>query len=123
MWQTTAGNLRIPGWGVVVAFPTALSYTGEGDGTVLRYTAEFTELIASTDREGGHAMWTERKKQIGPIAARERQPLPHRRKIDRAGWPKKWNVPLGQAPFRRGTLKPGGIPDGGAAGKEEHHVD
>jgi hypothetical protein len=38
--------------GVVVAFPTALSYTGEGDGTVLRYTAEFTELIASTDREG-----------------------------------------------------------------------
>ena len=23
-----------------------------GDGTVLRYTAEFTELIASTDREG-----------------------------------------------------------------------
>ena len=45
-------NLRIPGMGVVVAFPTALSYTGEGDGTVLRYTAEFTELIASTDREG-----------------------------------------------------------------------
>ncbi len=38
-------------------------------------------------------MWTERKKQIGPIAA------------------------------RRGTLKPGGIPDGGAAGKEERHVD
>ena len=32
MWQATAG--------------------GEGDGTVLRYTAEFTELIASTDREG-----------------------------------------------------------------------
>ena len=52
MWQATAGNLRIPGMGVVVAFPTALSYTGEGDGTVLRYTAEFTELIASTDREG-----------------------------------------------------------------------
>ena len=48
----TPGNLRIPGMGVVVAFPTALSYTGEGDGTVLRYTAEFTELIASTDREG-----------------------------------------------------------------------
>ena len=52
MWQATAGNLRIPGMGGVVAFPTALSYTGEGDGTVLRYTAEFTELIASTDREG-----------------------------------------------------------------------
>lgn len=52
MWQATAGNLRIPEMGVVVAFPTALSYTGEGDGTVLRYTAEFTELIASTDREG-----------------------------------------------------------------------
>lgn len=24
---------------------------------------------------------------------------------------------------RRGTLKPGGIPDGDAAGKEERHVD
>ncbi|HAL11680.1 MAG TPA: hypothetical protein DCP22_05095 [Ruminococcaceae bacterium] len=52
MWQSTAGLLRVPGMGVVVAYLTALNMTGEGDGTVLRYTAEFTELIASTDREG-----------------------------------------------------------------------
>lgn len=52
MWQSTAGRLRIPGMGVVVAYPAALQMVGEGDGTVLRYTAEFTELIASTDREG-----------------------------------------------------------------------
>lgn len=52
MWQSAAGLLRIPGMGVVVAYPTALRLVGEGDGTVLRYTAEFTELIASTDREG-----------------------------------------------------------------------
>lgn len=44
-------------------------------------------------------MWTERKKQIGP-----------------SGLP-------GPIAARRGTLKPGGIPDGDAAGKEERHVD
>ena len=38
--------------GTVIAFPAGLSYTGEGDGTVLRYTAVFTEQIAATDREG-----------------------------------------------------------------------
>ena len=70
-------------------------------------------------------MWTERKKQIGPLAAREKAAAPASEK-NRSAAPagrKKWNVPLGQAPFRRGTLKPGGIPDGGAAGKEERHVD
>lgn len=70
-------------------------------------------------------MWTERKKQIGPIAAREKAAAPASEK-NRSAAPagqKKWGVPLGQAPFRRGTLKPGGIPDSGAAGKEEHHVD
>ncbi len=44
-------------------------------------------------------MWTERKKQIGPNG------LP------------------GPIAARQDALKPGGIPDGGAAGKEEHHVD
>lgn len=55
MWQATAGNLRIPGMGVVVAFPTALSYTGEGDGTVLRYTAEFTRADRF-HRPGGNTL-------------------------------------------------------------------
>ena len=58
-------------------------------------------------------MWTERKKQIGPIAAREKAAAPASEK-NRSAAPagqKKWGVPLGQAPF------------GGAAGKEEHHVD
>ena len=44
-------------------------------------------------------MWTERKKQSGP-----------------SGLP-------GPITARQDTLKPGGILDGGAAGKEEHHVD
>lgn len=44
-------------------------------------------------------MWTERKKQIGPSE------LP------------------GPIATRQDMLKPGGIPDGGAAGKEERHVD
>lgn len=44
-------------------------------------------------------MWTERKKQIGP-----------------SGLP-------GPIAARQDTLKPGGIPDGGATGKEERHVD
>ena len=44
-------------------------------------------------------MWTERKKQIGP-----------------SGLP-------GPIAARLDALKPGGIPDGGATGKEEHHVD
>ena len=52
MWQPTAGQLYIPGMGTVIAFPSGLSYIGEGDGTVLRYTAVFTEQIAATDREG-----------------------------------------------------------------------
>lgn len=52
MWQPTAGQLYIPGMGTVIAFPAGLSYIGEGDGTVLRYTAVFTEQIAATDREG-----------------------------------------------------------------------
>ena len=52
MWQPTAGQLHIPGMGTVIAFPAGLSYIGEGDGTVLRYTAVFTEQIAATDREG-----------------------------------------------------------------------
>lgn len=44
-------------------------------------------------------MWTERKKQIGP-----------------SGLP-------GPIAARQDTLKPGGILDGDAAGKEERHVD
>ncbi len=70
-------------------------------------------------------MGTERKKQIGPIAARDTAagPASEKNKSAAPAGRKKWNVPLGQAPFRRDTLKPGGIPDGGAAGKEEHHVD
>ena len=52
MWQPTAGQLYIPGMGTVIAFPAGLSYIGEGDGTVLRYTAVFTEQIAAPDREG-----------------------------------------------------------------------
>lgn len=52
MWSDGAGLLRIPGLGVVTAYLTALTLNGEGDGSLLRYTAEFTELIASTDREG-----------------------------------------------------------------------
>ena len=52
MWQPTAGQLYIPGMGTVIAFPVGLSYIGEGDGTVLRYTAVFTEQIAATDRAG-----------------------------------------------------------------------
>lgn len=70
-------------------------------------------------------MRTERKKQIGPIAAREKAAAPASEKNKSAApaGRKKWNVPLGQALARQDTLKPGGIPDGGAAGKEEHHVD
>lgn len=44
-------------------------------------------------------MWTEQRKRIGP-----------------SGLP-------GPIAARQDTLKPGGILDGGAAGKEEHHVD
>ena len=70
-------------------------------------------------------MWTERKKQIGPIAAREKAAAPASEK-NRSAAPagrKKWNVPLGQALARQDTLKPGDILDGDAAGKEERHVD
>ena len=52
MWSDGAGLLHIPGLGVVTAYLTVLTLNGEGDGSLLRYTAEFTELIASTDREG-----------------------------------------------------------------------
>lgn len=63
-------------------------------------------------------MWTEQRKQIGPIAAREKAAAPASEK-NRSAAPagqKKWGVPLGQAPFRRGTLKPGGIPYAGMSG-------
>lgn len=52
MWQTTAGLLYIPDLGTVVAFLTDLALTEEGDGSVLRYRAEFIELIPATDGEG-----------------------------------------------------------------------
>lgn len=70
-------------------------------------------------------MWTEQRKRIGPIAAREKAAAPASEKNKSAApaGRKKWNVPLGQVLARQDTLKPGGIPDGGAAGKEEHHVD
>lgn len=52
MWQATAGLLYIPDLGTVVAFLTDLALTEEGDGSVLRYRAEFIELIPATDGEG-----------------------------------------------------------------------
>lgn len=70
-------------------------------------------------------MRTEQRKRIGPIAAREKAAAPASEKNKSAApaGQKKWSVPLGQELFRQDTLKPGGIPDGGATGKEEHHVD
>ena len=70
-------------------------------------------------------MGTERKKQIGPIAAREKAAAPASEK-NRSAAPagrKKWNVPLGQALARQDTLNLGDILDGDTAGKEERHVD
>ena len=63
-------------------------------------------------------MWTERKKQIGPIAAREKAAAPasEKNKSTAPAGRKKWNVPLGQALARQDTLKPGGIPCAGMAG-------
>ncbi len=70
-------------------------------------------------------MRTEQRKRIGPIAAREKAAAPASEKNKSAApaGQKKWSVPLGQELFRQDTLKPGGIPDGGAAGKEERHVN
>lgn len=70
-------------------------------------------------------MRTEQRKRIGPIAAREKAAAPASEKNKSAApaGRKKWNVPLGQALARQDTLNLGDIPDGGAAGKEEHHVD
>ena len=96
MWQATAGNLRIPGMGVVVAFPTALSYTGEGDGTVLRYTAEFTELIASTDREGTRYVdCTEEANRADSGPRKSSRSRIGEKQIGRAGWPKEMECPFG----------------------------
>lgn len=50
--QSSAGLLYIPGLGTVVAFLTDLKLEEEGDGSVLRYSFQFTELIAATDGEG-----------------------------------------------------------------------
>lgn len=70
-------------------------------------------------------MRTEQRKRIGPIAAREKAAAPASEKNKSAApaGRKKWNVPLGQALARQDTLNLGDILDGGAAGKEEHHVD
>lgn len=70
-------------------------------------------------------MWTEQRKRIGPIAAREKAAAPASEKNKSAApaGRKKWNVPLGQVLAQQDTLKSGDILDGGAAGKEEHHVD
>ena len=70
-------------------------------------------------------MRTEQRKRIGPIAAREKAAAPASEKNKSAApaGQKKWSVPLGQELFRQDTLKPGGSPDGGAAGKEERHVN
>lgn len=70
-------------------------------------------------------MWTERRKRIGPIAARKKAAAPTSEK-NRSAAPagQKWqSIPLGQAPARQNTMKPGGFLDGGTAGKEEHHVN
>ena len=63
-------------------------------------------------------MWTERKKQIGPIAAREKAAAPASEKNKSAApaGRKKWNVPLGQALARQDTLNLGDIPYAGMAG-------
>ena len=51
-WQQSAGLLTIPGLGTVVAFFAELGLLEEGDGSLLRYTFRFDELISATDGEG-----------------------------------------------------------------------
>lgn len=50
--EGSPGILIIPSLGRVVAFLADLSLTEEGDGSILRYSFRFEEVMSATDKEG-----------------------------------------------------------------------